>query len=193
MASAGVSVPYLQVSDRARTKWKRMMPNGPGVRIGIAWDDKDNRASFRDPYCHGSLPLDLLRPLTGLADVRLFNLQRARQGESDFLDRRTAITDWHEQIDDLSDLSAFVEQMDIIIAVNCPAAHIAGALGKPVLVMLPFTADWRWMQNRSDSPWYPTMRLFRQERPGAWDVVVEGVVRHVEALLRQGLSRHQVA
>jgi hypothetical protein len=86
-----------------------------------------------------------------------------------------AIFDASPQLDDFATTAALIEQLDLVITVDTAVAHLAGALGKPVWVMLPFVPDWRWMWQRSDSPWYPTMRLFRQAARGEWLPVVEAV------------------
>jgi ADP-heptose:LPS heptosyltransferase len=77
--------------------------------------------------------------------------------------------------------AALVSQLDLIITVDTSIAHLAGALARPTWVLLPFAPDWRWQTQRTDSPWYPTARLFRQPRPGAWDTVI----RDVQAALRE--------
>jgi len=92
------------------------------------------------------------------------------------------LIDLTSQLTDFADTAAFIEQMDLVIAVDTAVAHLAGALGKPIWTLLPFKPDWRWMVHRSDSPWYPTMRLFRQSRPGDWEGVVEQVVRGLSAV-----------
>ena len=89
------------------------------------------------------------------------------------------IIDYTEEIADFSDTAALIQNLDLIISVDTAVAHLAGALGKPVWTLLPFVPDWRWMLEREDSPWYPTMRLFRQPSPGDWESVI---VRIKEAL-----------
>jgi len=85
------------------------------------------------------------------------------------------ITDWSGEFNDFADTAALMQNLDLVITVDTSIAHLAGAMGKPVWTMLPFSPDWRWMIKRSDSPWYPTMRLFRQPEPGNWSAVVEQV------------------
>ena len=85
------------------------------------------------------------------------------------------MTDLREAIGDMADTAARLEHLDLVISVDTAVAHLAGALGKPVWVLLPFAPDWRWLLEREDSPWYPTARLFRQPRPGDWQSVLERV------------------
>jgi ADP-heptose:LPS heptosyltransferase len=80
----------------------------------------------------------------------------------------TRVTDWTAELEDFADTAALIAQLDLVITVDTAVAHLAGALGKAVWVLLPFSADWRWMVDRQDSPWYPTMRLFRQPKAGDW-------------------------
>jgi ADP-heptose:LPS heptosyltransferase len=88
-----------------------------------------------------------------------------------------------DDIADFADTAALLDQMGLVVTIDTPVAHLAGALAKPVWIMLPFTADWRWLIDRDDSPWYPTARLFRQERPREW----EGVA----AAVAQALTEHR--
>ena len=91
------------------------------------------------------------------------------------------LVDYTKDIHDFSDTAAIISNMDLIISVDTAVAHLAGALGKPVWILLPFVPDWRWMKDREDSPWYPTMRLFRQPSSGDW----QSVMRHVEEALKK--------
>ena len=90
-------------------------------------------------------------------------------------DHRTRLKDVGAFVNDFADTAAVIDQLDLIITVDTALAHLAGAMGKPVWVLLPFVPDWRWMMERTDSPWYPTARLFRQTGPGEWDKVIERV------------------
>jgi ADP-heptose:LPS heptosyltransferase len=87
------------------------------------------------------------------------------------------VVDHTEDQKNFLDTAALVAQMDMVLSIDTAMAHLAGALGKPVWIMLPFSADWRWLLGRSDSPWYPTARLFRQKQPGDWNGVVAEVAQ----------------
>jgi len=113
--------------------------------------------------------------------VDFYSLQKGEPAESE-LAALTAhnwkgpqITDLTRDIRDFADTAALIEQLDLVISVDTATAHLAGALGKPVWILNRFDACWRWLRNRSDSPWYPTARLYRQERAGAWDSVLDRV------------------
>jgi ADP-heptose:LPS heptosyltransferase len=87
------------------------------------------------------------------------------------------LIDFTSELNDFADTAGLINALDLVITVDTAVAHLAGALGKPVWVLLPMCADWRWLTERSDSPWYPSMRLFRQTQWGDWDQVVQNVVR----------------
>ena len=93
------------------------------------------------------------------------------------------MTDWTGEFADFADTAALIENLDLVITVDTAAAHLAGALGKPAWVMLPMIPDWRWMLNRADSPWYPTLRLFRQPTAGDWGSVVRRIAEALQILV----------
>ena len=94
--------------------------------------------------------------------------------------------DYTKEIEDYSDIAAIIQNLDLIISVDSPVAHLAGALGKPVWILLQFVPDWRWMLNRQDSPWYPTMRLFRQTSCDEWESVIENVKKNLVDYIAEG-------
>lgn len=101
------------------------------------------------------------------------------------------MTDLTEDLKDFGETAAVIANLDLVITVDTAIGHLTGALGRPVWIMLPKASDWRWLLKRSDSPWYPTARLFRQETPGAWDPVVQGVASALTQWLRataQGIA-----
>jgi ADP-heptose:LPS heptosyltransferase len=91
------------------------------------------------------------------------------------------LIDWSEDIHDFADTAALIDNLDLVITVDTSVAHLAGAMGKPVWVMIPFVPDWRWMLDRTDSPWYPTMRLFRQPLADDWTSVIHSIASQLQS------------
>ena len=182
IASIPAQPPYLRADDARVAHWRTRLPRGR--KIGFVWSG--SKAHHNDS--NRSIGLQRLLPLLhkggrGGRGGRYVSLQRDASGEDQacLLDCAN-VMDLGNQLEDFADSAALVENLDLVITVDTAVAHLAGALGKPVFVLLPFVADWRWLMERSDSPWYPTARLFRQPAPGDWDSVVAQVR---EALAQQ--------
>ena len=137
------------------------------------------------PYCddhHRSLQLADFSPLLAIPNIRLISLQKEDvAGNREASGKLSALVDLTHDLRDLADTAALVANLDLVISADTAVAHLAGGLGKTVWTLLPFAPDWRWMLGRDDSPWYPTMRLFRQPSPGDWGSVMATVC---EALSR---------
>lgn len=177
-------VPYITPSEALVAAWRKRVGTGPGVlRVGISWAGKER------PYPNRSCPAGHLAPLFGVGGIRFYSLQI---GERDRLplppDLATHVIDLTEGIEDFADTAALVANLDLVISIDTAVPHLAGALGKPVWVLLPKLADWRWLEDREDSPWYPSMRLFRQEQPGGWPPVMDKVARALREWLADGAA-----
>ena len=154
------------------------VPEPPGgLAVGIVWaSNPDNKAMYRNK----TMPLACLMPrLLDLIELDLIELHSLQVGaDAEQLApwrHHERITDWNGQLTDFSDTAHVVNQLDLVIAVDTAVAHLAAALHKPTWLLLPHNADFRWLHQRSDSPWYPTMRLFRQPTRGNWSAVVQQV------------------
>lgn len=172
--SIPANIPYLHVPEDHIKKWGALLPKG-GLRVGLVW--KGNPLFEND--ADRSLPsLDVLAPLGSVASVSYISLQKGA-GEDEAMQPPGGLILTHvgAELTDFADTAAVVENLDLVISVDTAVAHLAGALGKPCWVLLPdYKTDWRWLTERADSPWYPTMRLFRQTRMGDWSTVVDEVV-----------------
>ena len=175
-------IPYLSVPASYREKWDRLLKpyrSLPGQRnIGFVYSCNPASTSGALRSC----PLPLLSELFSVPGTRWFSLQKgdAAAAIQDYAAKFNNIIDLTAHIEDFGDTAALLEQLDLLISVDTSVPHLAGALGKPVWMLLPFANEWRWLLRRSDSPWYPSFRLFRQPGPGQWEAMI-GRVR--QALL----------
>jgi len=163
-------IPYLAPPKDKIERWKDRLPPRCGHRVGIAWSGS---ATHKDDH-NRSIALGRLGPLFDVPNIAFVSLQKElRETDAQILAADPRITDLGPCFDDFSDTAAAIAQLDLVIAVDTSIAHLAGALGTPVWILLPFCPDWRWLLDRDDSPWYPTARLFRQPHRDGWDSVIE--------------------
>ena len=180
LTSIPAEVPYLSVDAELSRRWRREIGSHQAFRIGIHWQGNPKHLSDRQR----SFPLAQFAPLAALTGVQLFSLQKGQGVEQlGTLATRFPITDLGSRLNDFIDAAAVMKNLDLVICCDTAIAHLAGALAVPVWLALPFVPDWRWLLNRDDSPWYPTMRLFRQPRPGAWEEVFARIVGAVQQQL----------
>ncbi len=159
-------VPYLTPDDALCRAWTERLGTGPPLKAGIVWRGFALHRNDRKRSC----PLETFLPLTDVPGVRLFSLQKETTDDESPLPG--GIEDLSGELGDFADTAAAIGTLDVVITVDTSVAHLAGAMGRPVWVLLPHNPDWRWMLDREDSPWYPTMRLFRQAEPGNWQSVI---------------------
>jgi tetratricopeptide (TPR) repeat protein len=163
--------PYLSVPAEASTARAERIAAAPGLKVGLVWAGTTV----------GGIDLRLLQPLWDVAGISWFSLQVGdRSGDISFLDN-VKIADLSPWLADFAETAAAVCQLDLVISVDTSVAHLAGALGRPTWLLLTYAAEWRWLLDRDDSPWYPTARLFRQRQAGDWP----GLAREVAAALAQ--------
>lgn len=157
--------PYLSADEALTSKWRKMTDK-PVKSVGLVWSGNPHRQDDRMRSC----PPELLHKLLSMKEIEFYSLQKEGV-PTDF----EGITDLGSHLTDFAETAALIKSLDIIVTVDTAMAHLAGALGKPVWVMLGNTADWRYFLERNDSPWYPQMRLFRQKKPGAWADLISDV------------------
>jgi hypothetical protein len=150
------------------------------MRVGIAWaGDPTHKLDLMR-----SCTLSAFAPLAELEGVAFYSLQKggraAKPGEAP---ARMKFFDFTEELTDFSDTAALMSSLDLIISVDTSIVHMAGALGRPVFTLLPYNPDWRWLLGRADSPWYPTMKLFRPSRPRDWETVFANVKAELARML----------
>ena len=169
---------YLQADPDLIDYWTNRLGSHDGFRVGIVWAGNPNHKKDRER----SINARLFQPLATLPGVHLFSLQQERDNEAISLISPNT-EDLAPLLFDFAETAAAMRSMDLIITVDTAVAHVAGAMGLPVWTLLPFVPDWRWLLNRNDSPWYPSMRLFRQETPGDWESVMNRVMQALHKLV----------
>ncbi|MHC4624753.1 MAG: tetratricopeptide repeat protein, partial [Planctomycetota bacterium] len=183
-------VPYLY-ADSAKAGYWREKLSGPDFKVGIVWSG----SSMYERNHVRSCRLEYFASLAAVEGIKLYGLQK--DGPASQLEELAAqipVTNLAEHLHDFSDTAAVIENLDLIVSVDTSVPHLAGAMGKPVWVLICSTPAWQWMLDRQDSPWYPTMRLFRQKESGDWQGVFRDVVEQLKILLakeRPGVGRSQ--
>lgn len=173
--------PYLRPDPHKVALWRRELPVDGNFRIGLAWQGSSENRDNPNRSC----PLAAFQPLAELEGVTLYSLQIGEGSEQiALLPDSMKVIELTDLIHDFADTAAFIENLDLVISVCTSVTHLAGAIGKPVWTLLYFAADWRWLLERDDSPWYPSMRLFRQTAPDDW----AGVIARVRQELAQQLE-----
>jgi len=166
-------VPYLRVAPALVERWRERLGRAPGRRIGIAWAGRPTHPNDYSRSC----PVREFLPLFDAFPH--FDFVSLQVGKASGLVQKVAETrslvDFSPEIRNFTDTAAIIENLDLVITVDTVVAHLAGALGKPVWVLLNFDPDWRWLRKEETTAWYPTMRLFRQPRPGDWRAIMDAV------------------
>lgn len=173
-------VPYLHPQEASIAAWRDELSEECALKVGIAW--QGNRSHRRDLF--RSIPLSQFARVARVTGARLYSLQFGAGAEQlDELAGDWGIVDFADRLGDFDHTAALVHNLDLVISCDSAPAHLAGALGVPVWLALAYAADWRWLVNRSDSPWYPTMRIFRQSQPGDWEGVLARMAEELGRLV----------
>jgi tetratricopeptide (TPR) repeat protein len=174
---------YLQTDATETARWRERIASqqsgSANFNVGLAWSG--NVANGRNHI--RSIPFAALAPLAKIGSIQWVSLQKgmpAADAHRPLAEPR--VIDWTDELSDLADTAALISALDLVVTVDTAVAHLAGALGKPVWLLLSYTPDWRWLLNRADSPWYPTMRLFRQPAVGDWQTPVAAVANALQKL-----------
>jgi hypothetical protein len=183
-------VPYLHVDPEALGSWSERLGALPGVKVGINWHGNPEAEKLSALQAR-SFPLADAAPLARLEGVSLVSLQKGRGAEQreqvEFSQQVAQLTDpLYMGPDEIAtETSALIKALDVVITADTALAHLAGALGARVWLVLQDVPDWRWLIGRADSPWYPTMRLFRQRTPGNWAEVFDRMATELAALTKR--------
>jgi Glycosyltransferase family 9 (heptosyltransferase) len=171
LASIPSAIPYLRATPSAVRSWSARLGPRKHFSVGLVWSGRPDHKNDHNR----SLKLSTLLPLLD-CDASFISLQReVRPGDTAALKDRTDLLHFGDELNNFSDTAALISNLDLVISVDTSVAHLAGALGKPVWILLPYVPDWRWLLDREDTPWYPTARLFRQNHIRSWDDVITRV------------------
>jgi tetratricopeptide (TPR) repeat protein len=182
MDSIPAGAPYLHADAALAAAWRaRLDSAGAALKVGVAWAGNPKHRNDRNR----SMPISALAPLAGVADLFFISLQKGPVG-AQAADPAPGITlaDFTAELHDWVDTAALIANLDLVICVDTAIAHLAGAMGRPTWILQPVSVDWRWLLDRADSPWYPSVRLFRQSSPGDWKTPMNEIVEALRALPR---------
>ncbi|WP_109118917.1 tetratricopeptide repeat-containing glycosyltransferase family protein [Azospirillum sp. TSO22-1] len=183
-------IPYLQPDPAAAAAWRQRLGAHEGLKVGLVWAGAARRHDIAASLVDRRRSLDLaqLRPLAGVKGVRFVSLQVGEAAaQAGGWPADSALIDPTAGVGDFADTAAVVANLDLVISVDTAVAHLAGALGRPVWLLSRFDGCWRWLRGRADSPWYPTLRVFRQPSPGDWPAVVRRVAAELESRTAGGI------
>ena len=176
-------VPYLHADAGKAARWKaRLAADGLALKVGLVWATEAGSRIARLK----SLNLGMLEPLADIAGVIFYSLQKGpAAAEAVRAPKGMRLVDVAGELEDFSDTAALISCLDLVVTIDTAVAHLAGAMGKPVWTLTHWPPDWRWLLGRDDSPWYPTMRLFRRARTDTWNDVILRVAQEFGRLAGQ--------
>jgi tetratricopeptide (TPR) repeat protein len=178
LATIPADLPYIEASDAQVQAWAQRLPARRPL-VGVAW--AGHRSHGND--LNRSLPLACLAPIFHATTAQFIALQRElRPGDAEILREHPDVLNWGADLHDFADTAALIAQLDAVVSVDTAVAHLAGAMGKRLFLLLPYAADFRWLRARNDSPWYPTARLLRQPKFSDWESVVESLGAQLASL-----------
>jgi hypothetical protein len=175
------NVPYLRPYADRIAAWQLRLPDNGRARVGVCWAGNPVFGNDR----HRSIPLERFAALFGVPGIDFVSLQKELSPAHAALLDQHGILRLGEQFEDFADTAAVVAMLDLVVAVDTSVAHLAGAMGRVTALLLPFSPDWRWLLDREDSPWYPSMRLFRQTATGDWDAPLGRLRQELEQVARR--------
>jgi hypothetical protein len=173
-------VPYLAASESKSADWRERLRRFPGTKVGLVWAGEPRPQYPQSELVdkRRSTELRLFAPLARVPGIVFVSLQKGTPAaQARTPPKGMTLLDWTAELQDFADTAALVAALDLVIGVDTSVIHLAGALARPTWVLNRFDTCWRWFRDREDSPWYPTLRLFRQARPGDWAGVFDRVAK----------------
>ena len=165
------AIPYIESSSEKDRFWVEKLGPSLRLRVGLVWSGDPRHQNDK----HRSIPLAELMAALPLGFSYVSLQSEIRDSDRQALENSDRLVHFGHELKDFSDTAALCAQMDVVVCVDTSVAHLSGALGKPTFLLLPYNPDWRWLLKRTDSPWYPTMKLFRQAQLGSWQSALEKV------------------
>ncbi len=164
LATVPANIPYLYPFRERLERWRDRLPASGRLRVGLCWSGSSTHLNDRNR----SMTLEQFVPLLAMSGLDWISVQKEVTAAQSAILRQHDVTALGQDFADFADTAAVVAMLDLIVSVDTSVAHLAGAMGKPVALLVPYSPDFRWLLDRTDSPWYPTMRLFRQTKIGDW-------------------------
>lgn len=182
LADVPATVPYLCPTAESASKWRHRVEETTGLRVGIVWASGSWPGAPPKEYLTKSIPANVFSDLLLLPGISFISLQKgAHAANATAFPQTSRFFDWTPEIRDFDDTAALIAALDLVVSVDTAVAHLAGALCKPVYVLLKFSGGNLWLNGRNDSPWYPTLRIFRQDAPNDWSSAIRKAAREIEA------------
>jgi tetratricopeptide (TPR) repeat protein len=181
LATIPSTVPYIRADETRIAGWRAKVPQRGRLRVGICWAGGTAHANDRNR----SIPLERFAALLAVPGLDFVSLQKDVSAAQSAILSEHGVTQLGQEFTDFSDTAAVLAALDLVISVDTSVAHLAGAMGKATALLLPFSPDFRWLMARTDSPWYPTMRLYRQSAIGDWDSPLQRLYAELEAVARR--------
>jgi tetratricopeptide (TPR) repeat protein/flavin reductase (DIM6/NTAB) family NADH-FMN oxidoreductase RutF len=185
VASIPHKIPYLAASQISVERWRKLLGKKTALRVGLVWAGSPRKGQPAAQLIdrQRSMHFDTIKPLLQVPNVQCISLQLGDDARAQ-IDGKAPLRDVSGELRDFEETAALIANLDLVISVDTAVAHLAGALGKPVWLLNRYNTCWRWFSERSDSPWYPTMRIFRQPRMGDWPSVIADVQSALEQLVK---------
>jgi ADP-heptose:LPS heptosyltransferase len=178
LATIPGNVPYVRADEIRIAKWRERLPSNGRLRVGLCWAGTSLHGNNRNR----SISLPQFARLLGVPGVDFVGLQKEIADADASILRDHGVVQFGQEFEDFADTAAVIAMLDLVITVDTSVAHLAGAMGKATAVLIPFAPDFRWLRDRTDSPWYPTMRLFRQGAIGDWDTPLDRLHQELSAV-----------
>lgn len=188
-------IPYLELPEQLVTHWKKELARDGNFKIGICWEGSTYYDSIRSPLSKKAMHLEMFKAISEIPNTTLYSLQWGN-AENQIHEVDFEIIHFGSDFDvsngRFMDSAAVIKNLDMVITVDTSVAHLAGALGTPVWILLPSVADWRWMIDKKETPWYPNATLFRQENHGDWISVIDNVKKTLSHYIEQKKKKSDV-